>query len=116
MHLPLDRTNFQFQVCLSVRVSTRPKKKISKFFFMIRVPTGPKRDFQKFLCLGHSQGQKEIFKNFHGAQEKFYIFFSMFRVLTGHEKFSSFIEKNEFENFLGPREHPNHKNFENFSP
>ena len=37
----------------------------------------------------------------------------MFRVITGHEKFSFFIDKNEFENFLVPREHPNHKNFEN---
>ena len=32
----------------------------------------------------------------------------MFRVFTGNEKFSFFIDKNEFENFLGPREHPKH--------
>ena len=38
----------------------------------------------------------------------------MFRVLTGNEKFSFFIDKNEFENFLGPREHPKHKKIEKF--
>ena len=38
----------------------------------------------------------------------------MFKLLTGHEKFSLFIDKNEFENFLGPREHPKHKKIENF--
>ena len=61
---------------------------------MIRTLTGPKRNFQKFSWFWVLTVPK---KNSHGPREIFI-----------------FYLKNEFENFLGPREHPKHKKIENF--